>query len=140
MTRARRSVWFVVMAFGWMVGCRTGATGADSSSAQAPAPVSSGYVEELFGGRFPGVRVFRLANGALSIEIRGRSTIYGSTQPLLVIDGVPVEAEDGVLFLNPADIQRIEVLKDVGSTAAYGVRGANGVVLITTAAYPAKLR
>jgi TonB-dependent SusC/RagA subfamily outer membrane receptor len=55
-----------------------------------------------------------------------------------VIDGVPLEAKDGLLFLNPSDIQRIEVLKDVRSTAAYGVRGANGVVLITTAAYPAK--
>jgi TonB-dependent SusC/RagA subfamily outer membrane receptor len=52
-----------------------------------------------------------------------------------VIDGVPVEAEDGMLFLDPADIQRIEVLKDVGSTAQYGVRGANGVVLITTAVF-----
>jgi TonB-dependent SusC/RagA subfamily outer membrane receptor len=46
-----------------------------------------------------------------------------------------VEAEDGMLFLDPADIQRIEVLKDVGSTAQYGVRGANGVVLITTAVF-----
>jgi TonB-dependent SusC/RagA subfamily outer membrane receptor len=135
MTRARQSVWFVVMVCGWTVGCRTGNAGGDSAAGQPSAPASSGYVEELFAGRFPGVRVFRMANGALSFEIRGRSTIYGSTQPLLVIDGVPVEAEDGMLFLNPADIQRIEVLKDVGSTAQYGVRGANGVVLITTAVF-----
>ena len=128
------------MACAWMIACRTGVSGAESWADQPATPASSGYVEELFAGRFPGVRVFRLANGALSIEIRGRSTIYGSTQPLFVIDGVPVDAEDGMLFLNPADIQRIEVLKDVGSTAQYGVRGANGVVLITTAAYPARLR
>jgi len=136
--RARWSLWFVVMACGWTAGCQTGTAGIQSAAGEPSAPASSGYVEELFAGRFPGVRVFRLANGALSIEVRGRSTIYGSTQPLFVIDGVPVEAEDGLLFLNPADIQRIEVLKDVGSTAQYGVRGANGVVLITTAAFPAK--
>jgi TonB-dependent SusC/RagA subfamily outer membrane receptor len=138
MTRAARSLGFVVALGAWTVACRTGVAGEDPAAHQPSAPASSGYVEELFGGRFPGVRVFRLANGALSIEIRGRSTIYGSTQPLFVIDGMPVEAEDGMLFLNPADIQRIEVLKDVGSTAQYGVRGANGVVVITTAAYPAK--
>ena len=138
MTRARRSLWFAVMVGGWTIGCQTGGIDTGSAADQPSAPASSGYVEELFAGRFPGVRVFRLANGALSIEVRGRSTIYGSTQPLFVIDGVPVEAEDGMLFLNPADIQRIEVLKDVGSTAQYGVRGANGVVLITTATYPAK--
>ena len=139
MTRARRFL-LSALAYGWMIGCRTGGPGAEPSAAEPDTPASSGYVEELFAGRFPGVRVFRLANGALSIEVRGRSTIYGSTQPLFVIDGVPVEAEDGLLFLNPADIQRIEVLKDVGSTAQYGVRGANGVVLITTAAYSARPR
>lgn len=90
-------------------------------------------MEELFGARFPGVRVFLLPNGALSVQVRGLSTIHGSTHPLYVIDGIPVEAEQGLLFINPADIRRIEVLKDVGATALYGSRGANGVVLITTA-------
>jgi TonB-dependent SusC/RagA subfamily outer membrane receptor len=138
MVRAQRSVsgMLAFVAFGWLGGCLPSRGGTEAATT-SPAAAPSGYVEELFAGRFPGVRVFRLANGALSIEIRGRSTIHGSTQPLIVVDGMPLESEDGLLFLNPSDIQRIEVLKDVGSTAAYGVRGANGVVLITTAAYPA---
>lgn len=126
----------IIIASAWLATCRTGAPGTGTPDRSPPTGETSGYVEELFAGRFPGVRVFRLANGALSFEIRGRSTIHGSTQPLFVIDGVIVDAENGLIFLNPSEIQRIEVLKDVGSTAIYGVRGANGVVLITTAAYP----
>ena len=91
-------------------------------------------VEELFAGRFPGVQVFRLASGGISIRIRGGgNTFYGSSEPLYVVDGTPVQSGDGgLLFLNPSDISQIEVLKDAAQTALYGVQGANGVVLITT--------
>ena len=91
-------------------------------------------VEELFAGRFPGVQVFRLASGGISIRIRGGgNTFYGSSEPLYVVDGTPVQSgEGGLQFLNPSDISQIEVLKDAAQTAIYGVQGANGVVLITT--------
>lgn len=91
-------------------------------------------MEELFAGRFPGVQVFRLATGGISIRIRGGgNTFYGSSEPLYVIDGVPVQSGGaGLQFLNPNDISQIEVLKDAAQTAIYGVQGANGVVLITT--------
>lgn len=91
-------------------------------------------VEELFVGRFAGVRVFHHPGGGIAIRIRGESSIYGGNEPLYVIDGMPMESGSGgtLAGLNPADIRRIEVLKDIGSTAFYGVRGANGVVLITT--------
>lgn len=57
----------------------------------------------------------------------------GSSEPLIVVDGTPLQnGGGGMLFLNPSDIQKVQVLKDVGSTAAYGVEGANGVILITT--------
>jgi len=89
-------------------------------------------VEELFEGRFPGVRVLRLPGG-FSIQVRGATTINGNTSPLYVIDGFAIDAgPDGLIALNPGDIQRIEVLKDAASLAYYGVRGANGVVVITT--------
>jgi TonB-dependent SusC/RagA subfamily outer membrane receptor len=95
------------------------------------APVAQ--AEELLVGRFPGVRVTRLTNGTLSVQIRGATTIHGNNEPLYVIDGLPIAAgAGGLVGINPNDIQRIQVLKDVGSTAFYGVRGANGVVLITT--------
>lgn len=68
--------------------------------------------------------------GQGSIQIRGASTIEGTgNQPLYVIDGV---ISDNADYINPTDIESIEVLKDASSTAIYGARGANGVILITT--------
>jgi TonB-dependent SusC/RagA subfamily outer membrane receptor len=91
-------------------------------------------VEELLEGRFPGVEVVRTPSGGLSIRIRGGSTILGNKGPLYVIDGIPVEVdpEHGLDWLNPTDIERIDVLKDAAETSMYGVRGTNGVILITT--------
>jgi len=87
--------------------------------------------EELFVGRFPGVRVVAVPGG-ISIRIRGTSTINGDSAPLYVVDGFPIDAPNGLLTINPQDIAKIEILKDIGSTSYYGVRGANGVVLIST--------
>jgi len=63
------------------------------------------------------------------ITIRGTSTIYGKTGPLYVVDGVWY---DDINFLNPADIANISILKDASSQSIYGIRAANGVVLVTT--------
>lgn len=68
------------------------------------------------------------ANSA--VYIRGIATINGTSKPLYVIDGVPVG--DNANFLNPSDIERIEVLKDASATAIYGSAGANGVIMVTT--------
>lgn len=65
-----------------------------------------------------------------SIRIRGIGTVTGSTSPLYVIDGVPMDAN--VSDLNPVDIESMSVLKDAASCALYGSRAANGVILITT--------
>jgi len=88
-------------------------------------------VEELIEARVSGVRVRRLANGEYSIQVRGINAIHGNTEPLFVIDGVPLPDSRSLIGVNPVDVARIEVLKD-GTAAAYGVRGANGVILITT--------
>ncbi len=90
--------------------------------------------EELLEGRFPGVVLSRLANGGLAVRIRGTTSVLGTNEPLYVVDGLPIEpGPGGALFgINPGDIDKITVLKDVGSTSLYGVRGANGVVVITT--------
>lgn len=63
------------------------------------------------------------------IRVRGAASIHASSEPLYVIDGV---AADNLNSINPADIESIEVLKDASSSAIYGSRGANGVVLVTT--------
>lgn len=110
-------------------------TGAVSSvsgdSARRPAPTT---VAEMLVGRFPGVDVVQLPGGGISVRIRGQRSFMGGNEPLYVVDGIPIQtAPGGVLMgIDPRDIQSIEVLKDAGATAAYGSRGANGVILITT--------
>ncbi len=95
---------------------------------------SVAHAEELLEARFPGVLLIRLASGDISVRIRGGTSIMGSNEPLYVIDGMEISPGPGgaLVGINPADIATIQVLKDVGSTALYGVRGANGVVVITT--------
>ena len=90
-------------------------------------------MEELFADRFPGLEVVRVACVGISIRIRGTNTLLGTTEPLYIIDAGRVQSgPGGLLFLDPAEIKNIEVLKDIGSTAIYGSDGANGVVIITT--------
>ena len=83
-------------------------------------------------GKVAGVNIFTNSGsptGSNRVVIRGVGTINASTSPLYVVDGVVMENID---YINPNDIQSIEVLKDASSTAIYGARGANGVILITT--------
>jgi TonB-dependent SusC/RagA subfamily outer membrane receptor len=92
------------------------------------------HFQELLEGRISGVQVIRTPNGGIAFRIRGISSLYGDNEPLYVVDGMPVHVTPGrgLEWLNPADIARVEVLKDASTTSMYGVRGANGVVLITT--------
>lgn len=95
--------------------------------------VPGARVEDHLEGRFPGVRVTRLANGGISVRVWG-PTLQSNQEPLYVVDGLPVEVTPGrgLYWLNPEDIASIRVLKDVAETAMWGVRGGNGVVVITT--------
>jgi TonB-linked SusC/RagA family outer membrane protein len=89
-------------------------------------------VEQALQGRTAGVMVMQNSGqpgSAATVRIRGIGTT-GDSEPLYVVDGMPV---GGIDFLNPSDIASIEVLKDASATAIYGARGANGVVMITTA-------
>lgn len=107
--------------------------------------------EQSLQGKLAGVVVINTEGApgaAMSIEVRGVASISGSSEPLYVIDGIPVNSESGMSAgyfghdatnsinvlstLNPHDIESIEVLKDASATAIYGSRGSNGVVLITT--------
>ncbi|MCC8154994.1 MAG: TonB-dependent receptor, partial [Tannerellaceae bacterium] len=69
-------------------------------------------------------------SGSATIRIRGVATVNGSADPLYVVDGVQVGTSAD--FVNPADVESIEILKDASATAIYGARGANGVIMITT--------
>ena len=111
------------------------------------APVSS--IEEALQGQMAGVDIVMGGDpGARSaIRIRGTSTLSGSAEPLIVIDGVPVHMDiddsfdfataneedfGSLLNISPSDIESIEVLKDASSTAIYGSSGGNGVLLVKT--------
>lgn len=89
-------------------------------------------VEQALSGKMAGVQVVQSSGapgGDVAILIRGVGTI-NSAAPLYVVDGVPING--GMWYLNPADIETIDVLKDASATAIYGSRGANGVVMVTT--------
>ena len=94
-----------------------------------------GRIEEMIAGRVPGLQVVRTSTGDYSLRIRGRNTILGNDEPLVVLDGMPLQTgalSRALASISPSDVARIEVLKDAGATAFYGMRGANGVILITT--------
>ncbi len=88
-------------------------------------------VSDALQGRVSGVQVQSsgVPGGSVKIRVRGSGSINRSNDPLYVIDGIV--RESGLTGLNPEDIQSMQILKDASSTAIYGSRGANGVVLIT---------
>jgi len=95
--------------------------------------------QALIQGKVAGVQVVdnNEPGGSLSIRIRGATSVNASSDPLYVIDGMPVTSvlsagRDALNFLNPGDIESITVLKDASAAAIYGANAANGVVLITT--------
>jgi TonB-linked SusC/RagA family outer membrane protein len=89
-------------------------------------------VMESLQGQVAGVNISQTSSRAgdgFSIQVRGKSTLGSSNEPLYVIDGV---VSDNMNYLNPMDIEKIDILKDASSTAIYGSRATNGVVMITT--------
>lgn len=91
-------------------------------------------VSQMIEGRIPGAYVTTGSNKpgtTPNITIRGVRSITANNGPLYVVDGIPVN--DAITDINPSDIVSIEVLKDASATAIYGSRGANGVILVTTA-------
>ncbi len=102
----------------------------DQEAMMKKAPVNIGQALQ---GAAAGVMVTQqdgAPDGNSAIRIRGIGTIHGSADPLYVVDGVQVGTNAN--FLNPSDIERVEILKDASATAIYGSAGANGVVMITT--------
>lgn len=90
-------------------------------------------VAEMLQGRVAGLQVIRLGNGDISLRIRGDDSILSNGEPLVILDGAPVASQsvsDVLRGLNPREIASIDVLKDVASTSAYGIKGAHGVIII----------
>nr|WP_068888782.1 TonB-dependent receptor [Pedobacter panaciterrae] len=109
-------------------------------------------LNQLMAGKAAGVRIVQNSNepgGGISVNIRGAGSVSAGTEPLYVVDGLPLDNTPPVTgagrnyvasntvrsplnSINPADIASIEILKDASATAIYGSRGANGVIIITT--------
>jgi TonB-dependent SusC/RagA subfamily outer membrane receptor len=109
----------------------TATAGVDGDVARRSSPTT---MADMLDGRFAGVEVRRLVAGGISVRIRGQRSFKSNEEPLFVVDGIPQHPGIPGVFsdLDPRDIARIDVLKDAGATAAYGARGANGVILIMT--------
>ena len=123
------------------------ATAVSSVSSEDISGQANASSDAALQGRAPGVQVVQNAGNpgnAVTVKVRGTASFSASSQPLYVVDGVPVVSEDlsqmsfggqgirAITGLSPDDIASIDVLKDAASASIYGSRGSNGVVLITT--------
>ena len=121
----------VVVGYGTML--KSDLTGSSSTTKGSEILKMQGFnALEGLKGKAAGVNIFNNTGqpgGEMRVIIRGISTINASSSPLYIVDGV---AMTDFQFLNPNDIESIEVLKDASSAAIYGARGANGVIMVTT--------
>ncbi|MBC7922638.1 MAG: TonB-dependent receptor plug domain-containing protein, partial [Ferruginibacter sp.] len=117
----------------------TGSVGSVKAETLQERPAAS--LNQGLAGRIPGVQVNTTSGrpgGRTTVRIRGFSSINSSNNPLYVVDGVILPQGNGnqfsnaIDYINPNDIVSVEVLKDASSTAIYGARGANGVIIVTT--------
>jgi len=126
---------------GEVTGSQTSVKAADIANTPILSP------EQALQGRAAGVQVTQASGtpgGGISIRVRGPSSISGSSQPLYVVDGVPIntgsysqlgaggQTTNALSDINPNDIESIEVLKDAAASAIYGSRAANGVIIVNT--------
>lgn len=94
-------------------------------------------ISQKMQGKFSGVQITQAngePNGGMAIRIRGAASINGGNGPLVVVDGFPITPNEGTGLesISPEEIENITILKDAASTALYGSRAANGVILVTT--------
>ena len=146
-SRSHRQVGARLLLAALLAGCSQ----AGSGSTESPAPAQAGRaqgatatdvqqspnqpIEQQLMARSPGVVVGHNSSGELTVRIRGGSpTVSGNTAPLYIVDGVPFSpsTQGGLSGISANDIQSIRVLKDAADLTMYGLRGANGVIVIKT--------
>lgn len=130
-----------VVVVGYGTQKRVDLTGAVSSvNAKQIQDLPTPSLDGAITGKMPGVQVSQTTGapgGGIAVKVRGMGSIGAGNEPLYVIDGFPItanynQADNPLNSLNPNDIQSIEVLKDASSTAIYGSRGSNGVIIVST--------
>jgi TonB-dependent SusC/RagA subfamily outer membrane receptor len=91
-------------------------------------------LEQLLLAHVPGLTVTRAPDGHSILHLRGTTTLMGEQEPLFVVNGIPLgpNPSGNLSAINPRDIESVAVLRDAAAAAAYGSRGANGVIIILT--------
>ncbi|HWC75580.1 MAG TPA: TonB-dependent receptor plug domain-containing protein [Gemmatimonadales bacterium] len=89
-------------------------------------------IEQLLAARVPGLTLTQTRDGQIVMHLRGQNTLIGEQQPLFVVNGVPLGNAANFSALNRYDIASILVVRDAAGMAFYGIRGANGVIIVRT--------
>lgn len=134
---SRFSFWLLA---GLAAGCASGGhprpapQGESTATAEEIQRSGGDPIEKVLQAKAPGVLITRTPNGGIAVQIRGPSSFYSSNEPLYVVDDSPFQPGPGGSLngVNPYDIESIRVLKNPEDTGIYGMRGANGVILIKT--------
>ena len=139
-----RAVLSIAVLLGLAVGCASSGTSSPKTAPRDRSTVTAEEIErqgasdepleKVLQGRIAGVTVSRAPDGGIAVRIRGGSSAYGNSDPLYILDGMPIQPgpSGSLTGLNPSDIESIKVLKDSAEIAMYGVRGGNGVIVIKT--------
>jgi len=121
-----------VVVIGYQLMRKSDITGSVASVKSSELNLTTPTIGQSMVGKVSGVQIFQVSGApykSTKIRVRGTSSVNAGSDPLYVIDGYPSNED---LFLNPEDIESIEVLKDAASAAIYGSRASGGVILITT--------
>ncbi|MCK0132148.1 SusC/RagA family TonB-linked outer membrane protein [Flavobacteriaceae bacterium F08102] len=120
----------VVISTGYQKISKERATGSYETVAKAQLEKPSSSIAERLVGMVAGVQTTTNANGNIEFQIRGKSSLFADAQPLIVLDGFPIEG--GFETINPNDVESITVLKDAAAASIWGAKSANGVIVIVT--------
>ena len=133
----------VALVLGTVLTCASHAHAQVATTKPAPRPAGTMRATEsarehatslaqLLQGRLPGVTVYPSPDGGIVVRMGGPNSFYGNQSPLFVVDGISIDAGNTLSWLDPHDIETVQALKDPSQTAIYGLRGANGVIVIKT--------
>ena len=134
----------VALVLGTVLTCASHAHAQVATTRPAPRPAGSmrgtesarehaTSLAQLLQGRLPGVTVTPAPDGGIYVRMGGPTSFYGDQSPLFVVDGITIDGNKTTLsWLSPQDVETVQALKDPSQTSIYGVRGANGVIVITT--------
>ncbi|WP_066219609.1 SusC/RagA family TonB-linked outer membrane protein [Formosa haliotis] len=120
----------VLVSSGYQKISKERATGAYESITKNQLEKPSSNISERIVGMVAGLQSTPNADGTIDFEIRGRTSLFADQQPLIVLDGFPIEGNFNTI--NPNDVESITVLKDAAAASIWGAKSANGVIVITT--------